>query len=164
EFGQTDCLRSHKSRDKRSSPTTSGIRAIGSKALLGCQKKLLVRDQVVTLEESIGDVKERIDDVDDRLNDGLQTMQEQLREIVWDNISSSENKLAEKDDALKAMMIALKEEINELNEELKIFKATIGNGMLASKPKQQAMDVPKSKAFKGARSVSEVDNFLWAME
>ncbi|MFQ6647378.1 hypothetical protein Gotur_021094 [Gossypium turneri] len=123
-----------------------------------------LEDQVVTLEESIGDIKERIDDVDDRLNDGLQTMQEQLREFVWDNISSSENKLAEKDDALKAMMIALKEEINELKEELKIFKAAIGNGMLASKPKQQAMDVPKSKAFKGARSVSEVDNFLWAME
>ncbi|KAH1055724.1 hypothetical protein J1N35_033789 [Gossypium stocksii] len=26
------------------------------------------------------------------------------------------------------------------------------------------MDVPKPKAFKGARSASEVDNFLWAME
>ncbi|MBA0671607.1 hypothetical protein Goklo_029051, partial [Gossypium klotzschianum] len=36
--------------------------------------------------------------------------------------------------------------------------------MLALKPKQQAMDMPKLKAFKGARSASEVDNFLWAME
>ncbi|KAK5792475.1 hypothetical protein PVK06_033589 [Gossypium arboreum] len=26
------------------------------------------------------------------------------------------------------------------------------------------MDVPKLEAFKGARSASEVDNFLWAME
>ncbi|MBA0753963.1 hypothetical protein Gogos_021890 [Gossypium gossypioides] len=62
------------------------------------------------------------------------------------------------------MVTAFKEEINELKGELKIFKATIGNGMLASKPKPQAMDVPKPKAFKGARSASEVDNFLWAME
>ncbi|MBA0741669.1 hypothetical protein Gogos_014804 [Gossypium gossypioides] len=62
------------------------------------------------------------------------------------------------------MVIALKEEINELKGELKIFKAAVGNRMLASKPKQQVMDVPKPKAFKGARSTSEVDNFLWAMK
>ncbi|MBA0642613.1 hypothetical protein Goklo_026969, partial [Gossypium klotzschianum] len=75
-----------------------------------------------------------------------------------------ENKLAGKDDAIEAMVTALKEEINELKGELKIFKAAIGNGMLASKPKQKAMDVPKPKAFKGPRTTSEVDNFLWAME
>ncbi|MFQ6636416.1 hypothetical protein Gotur_012939 [Gossypium turneri] len=62
------------------------------------------------------------------------------------------------------MVTALKEEINELKGELKIFKAAVRNGMLASKPKLQAMDVPKPKAFKGARSASEVDNFLWAIE
>ncbi|MFQ6663404.1 hypothetical protein Gotur_030949 [Gossypium turneri] len=112
----------------------------------------------------MGDIKERISDVDSRLNDGLRTMQEQLREFVWDTIGSLKNKLAGKDNALEAMVTALKEEINELKGELKIFKAAIGNGMLASKPKPQAMDVLKSKVFKGARSASEVDNFFWAME
>ncbi|MBA0742113.1 hypothetical protein Gogos_015212 [Gossypium gossypioides] len=82
---------------------------------------------------------------------------------MWNTIGSSENKLARKDNALEAMVTALNEEINELKEELKIFKAAIGNGMLASKPKPQAMDVPKPKAFKRARSTSEMDNFLWAM-
>ncbi|MFQ6649511.1 hypothetical protein Gotur_023150 [Gossypium turneri] len=53
------------------------------------------------------------------------------------------------------MVTALKEEINELKGELKIFKAAIGNGMLASKPKPQAIDVPKPKAFKGARSATQ---------
>ncbi|MBA0780084.1 hypothetical protein Gotri_004225 [Gossypium trilobum] len=62
------------------------------------------------------------------------------------------------------MVTALKEEINELKGELKIFKAVIGNGMLASKPKLQVMDVPKPKAFKRARSASEMENFFWAME
>ncbi|MBA0819441.1 hypothetical protein Gohar_021770 [Gossypium harknessii] len=62
------------------------------------------------------------------------------------------------------MVTALKKEINELKGELKIFKVAIGNVMLASKTKPQEMDVPKSKAFKGARSASEVDNFLWAIE
>ncbi|MBA0818127.1 hypothetical protein Gohar_021604, partial [Gossypium harknessii] len=162
-FGQTDRLSPHGSQDERSSPVTIGIRAFGSKALLGCRKKLLVRDRVVTLEESMGDVKERIDDVDDRHNDGLRTLQEQLREFVWDTIGSSENKLAGKDDAHEAMVTALKEEIDELKGELKIFKAAIGNGMLASKPKSQVIDVPKPKAFKRARSASEMENFLWAM-
>ncbi|MFQ6640825.1 hypothetical protein Gotur_015730 [Gossypium turneri] len=111
----------------------------------------------------MGDVKERIDDVDDGHNNGLRTLQEELREFVWDTIDSSENKLVGKNDALEAMVTALKEEINELKGELKIFKA-IGNRILASKLKPQAMDVPKLKAFKGARSASEVDNFLWAME
>ncbi|KAK5793978.1 hypothetical protein PVK06_035165 [Gossypium arboreum] len=132
EFGRTDHLRPHGSQDERSSPVTSGIQAISSKALLGCRKKLLLR--------------------------------EQLREFVWDTIGSSENKLAGKDNAFEAMVTALKEEINDLKGELKIFKAAIGNGMLASNPKQQAMDMPKSKVFKGATSASEVDNFLWAME
>ncbi|MFQ6662415.1 hypothetical protein Gotur_030260 [Gossypium turneri] len=103
----------------------------------------------------MGDVKERIDDVDDRHNDGLRTLQEQLREFLWDTIGSSESKLAEKDDALEAMVTALKEEINGLKGELKIFKAAIGNGILASKLKPQAMDVPKPKAFKGARSATQ---------
>ncbi|KAG8502294.1 hypothetical protein CXB51_002075 [Gossypium anomalum] len=125
---------------------------------------LALENRVVTLEESMEDVKERIGDVDDRLIDGLQMMKEQLREYVWDTIGSSKTKLAGKDDVLEAMVTALKEEINELKGELKIFKVAIGNGMLASKPKQQAMDVPKPKAFKGARSASEVDNFLWAMD
>ncbi|MBA0642424.1 hypothetical protein Goklo_026811 [Gossypium klotzschianum] len=110
------------------------------------------------------DVKERIDEVNDRITDGLQSMKEQLREYVWDTIGSLKNKLAGKDDALEAMVIVLKEEIDELKRELKIFKAAVGNGMLASKPKQQTMDVPKPKAFKRARSASEVDNFFCAME
>ncbi|MBA0786283.1 hypothetical protein Gotri_027587 [Gossypium trilobum] len=108
--------------------------------------------RVVILEESMGDVNEMIDKVDDRITDGLQSMKEQLREYVWDTIDSLENKLVGKDDALEAMVIASKEEINELKGELKIFKAAVGNEMLASKPKQQAMYVPKPKAFKWVRS------------
>ncbi|MBA0810088.1 hypothetical protein Gohar_002109 [Gossypium harknessii] len=69
-------LKSHGSRDEIFSPVTNGIRVIGSKALLGCRKKLSVRGRVVTLEESIGDVKERIDEVDERFTDGLQSMKE----------------------------------------------------------------------------------------
>ncbi|KAH1055725.1 hypothetical protein J1N35_033790 [Gossypium stocksii] len=126
-----DRLRPYGLRDERSSPVTSGIRAISSKALLGCLKKLWVK--VSQWRPMEGPEK-------------LQTMKEQLKEYVWDTIGSSENMLVGKDDALEAMVTALKKEINELkgelkmiNElkgELKIFKAAIGNGTLASKQKQ----------------------------
>ncbi|MBA0727145.1 hypothetical protein Golax_000162 [Gossypium laxum] len=56
------------------------------------------------------------------------------------------------DETLKDMVLALKKESEELKGELTIYKAALSNGMLSSRPKQQAMDVPKPEKFKGARS------------
>ncbi|MFQ6624355.1 hypothetical protein Gotur_003828 [Gossypium turneri] len=53
------------------------------------------------------------------------------------------------------MVLAMKKEIEELKGELVIYKAALSNGMLSSRPKQQAMDVPKPEKFKGARSTDE---------
>ncbi|MFQ6665511.1 hypothetical protein Gotur_032225 [Gossypium turneri] len=47
----------------------------------------------------MGNIKERIDDVDDRLHDGLQSMQEQLKVYVTDNVEQ----LTGRDDAIEAM-------------------------------------------------------------
>ncbi|MBA0881009.1 hypothetical protein Goshw_015354 [Gossypium schwendimanii] len=69
-------------------------------------------------------------------------------------------KLAERDENLKDMVLAMKKEIEELKGELAIYKVVLSNGMLFSRSKQQAMDVPKPEKFKGARSVRDVDNFL----
>ncbi|KAK8345043.1 hypothetical protein V6Z12_A07G121800 [Gossypium hirsutum] len=68
------------------------------------------------------------------------------------------------DDALEAMVMALKEEIAELKGGLTIYKVTLGSGMLALEPKQRNMDVSKPKEFKGTRSAKDVDNFLWRIE
>ncbi|MBA0818271.1 hypothetical protein Gohar_021919, partial [Gossypium harknessii] len=102
-------------------------------------------------------------------------MEEQLREFVLDSlganaekmnglVKSTAERLAKRDDTLKDMVLAMKKEIEELKEELTIYKATLSNGMLSSRPKQQAIDVPKPKKFKGARSARDVDNFLWEIE
>lgn len=48
----------------------------------------------------------------------------------------------------------------ELNEELTIYKVDLGNGMLASTPKQCKMNFPKLKEFKQTRSTRDVENFL----
>ncbi|KAK8283219.1 hypothetical protein V6Z12_D08G079200 [Gossypium hirsutum] len=119
-----------------------------------------LEDQVITLEDSVGDIKERIDDVDDRLHGGLQSMQEQLKEYVLDNVE----KLNGRDDVIEAMVTALKEEIAELKGELTIYKVALCNGGLAAVAPKPSVDVPKPKEFKGTRSVRDVDNFLWGIE
>ncbi|MBA0750682.1 hypothetical protein Gogos_002079 [Gossypium gossypioides] len=75
-------------------------------------------------------------------------------------INSTAKMLAERDDTLEYMVLAMKKEIEELKGELTIYKATLSNGMLTLKPNQQAMDVPKPENFKSARFARDVDNFL----
>ncbi|KHG20327.1 hypothetical protein F383_07599 [Gossypium arboreum] len=98
----------------------------------------------------MGDVKERIDDVGDSVHDGLQTMQEQLKEYVLDTIGSSEIKLARKDDALEAMVIALKEEISELKGELEMINDNSGSDGGNRKPRngKRRPNSPKEKRGK----------------
>ncbi|KAH1082853.1 hypothetical protein J1N35_022614 [Gossypium stocksii] len=108
-----------------------------------------LKDRVVTLEEFVGDVKEMIDEIDDRVNDGLLSMKEQLRDYVLDSI----DELTSRDDAIEAMMTALKKEIVELKGELTIYKAALGNGGLAAVAPKPSVDVPKPKEFKGTRSI-----------
>ncbi|MBA0700995.1 hypothetical protein Goari_022804 [Gossypium aridum] len=97
-----------------------------------------------------------IDDVDDRPIDGLHSLKEQFKEYVLDYVE----KLTHRDDAIKAMMIALKEEITKLKGELTIYKATLGNGGLVAVAPKPNVDVPKPKKFKKIRSARDVDNFL----
>ncbi|MBA0620322.1 hypothetical protein Godav_006066, partial [Gossypium davidsonii] len=75
-------------------------------------------------------------------------------------VNSTMEKLAERDENLKDIVLAMKKEIEELKGELTIYKASLCNGMLSLRLKQQAMDVPKSEKFKGARSARDVENFL----
>ncbi|MFQ6624327.1 hypothetical protein Gotur_003247 [Gossypium turneri] len=70
-------------------------------------------------------------------------------------VNSTTTKLAKRDENLEDMVLAMKKEIEELKGELTIYKVTLSNGMLSSRPKQQAMDVPKPEKFKGARSTDE---------
>ncbi|MBA0613157.1 hypothetical protein Godav_013654 [Gossypium davidsonii] len=60
-------------------------------------------------------------------------------------VNSTTKKLAERDETLEDMVLAMKKEIEELKGEVRIYKAALSNGILCSRPKQQAMDVPKSE-------------------
>ncbi|MBA0615352.1 hypothetical protein Godav_015502 [Gossypium davidsonii] len=101
---------------------------------------------VVNLEESVRNMKETLELVEGRM-DGFDSMEEQLKGFVLDSldanaekmnelVESTAKKLAEKDENLEDMVLAMKKEIEELKGELTIYKAALSNGMLSSRPKQ----------------------------
>ncbi|KAK8305530.1 hypothetical protein V6Z12_D03G069400 [Gossypium hirsutum] len=111
-------------------------------------------------------------------------MREQFRDFVeffnfnvkkiYKVLNSTVGKLMEKNDAVKAMMMASKEEImattralntriEELKRELAMCQATVSRGVLGATLNRE-IDVSKSKEFTGTRFASDVDNFLWGME
>ncbi|MFQ6630504.1 hypothetical protein Gotur_009118, partial [Gossypium turneri] len=181
EFGRTDHLRPHGLRDEWSSPMTSGIRAVDSNQVIA---ELLVRrhrwDVERRVRTKVEDVKEALDGVEDR----IANWKEQFRDYVkmslnytMDKVNelfkSHRDKLSERNDALEAMMMALKEEImatmralstriEELEGELALCGAAVGNGVENTALSNE--DVPKPKEFVGTRSTCDVDNFLWRME
>lgn len=80
-------------------------------------------------------MRETLDEVEGRLTKGLQSMKKHFRDYVLDSLGFLKNKLTRTDDALEAIVIILKEEIVKLKGELKIYKASLGNRMMASRPK-----------------------------
>ena len=139
-----------------------------------------VEERVGKLEGSMADVKEALDGVEDRITN----WEEQSRDYVKMSLDSTmdkvnelfnshRDKLSERNDALEAMMMALKEEtmattkalstrIEELEGELSLCQAAVGKGVANAALSNE--DVPKPKEFVGTRSACDVDNFLWRME
>ena len=118
-----------------------------------------IRDKFEDTEERI----ERLDSKREELREEQDSKREELREKMQGVLNESMDALTQKDESLEAMMVAMKEEMEELKRELTTCKVDIGGGVLAMTPGPR-MDVPKPKEFKGARSAKEVDNFLWGME
>ncbi|KAK5845384.1 hypothetical protein PVK06_001560 [Gossypium arboreum] len=114
---------------------------------------LVLENQIVNLEISIGGVKETFKVVEGRIEE-LDLMRVQLRDYVveafnanWDvmkealnaSIDDQTEKLTKKNNALKAMVVALKEKtkammekIKELEGELVVCRVAMGKMMLAS--------------------------------
>ncbi|MBA0654440.1 hypothetical protein Goklo_021446, partial [Gossypium klotzschianum] len=124
-----------------------------------------LENRVVNLEESLENMKETLELVEGR-TDGFHSMEEQVRDFVLDSldanaekmnelVESTTKKLAERDENLQDMVLAMKKEMEDLKGELTIYKAALSNGMLSLRSKQQAIDIPKSEKFKGARSARD---------
>ncbi|MFQ6629151.1 hypothetical protein Gotur_008266 [Gossypium turneri] len=126
------------------------------------------------------DVKEALDGVEDRIANWKEQSRDYVKmsldstiDKVNELFNSHRDKLSERNDALEAMMMALKEEtmattralstrIEELEGELALCRAAVGNGVANVALSNE--DVPKLKEFVGTWSGCDVDNFLWSME
>ncbi|MBA0635395.1 hypothetical protein Godav_021992 [Gossypium davidsonii] len=104
-----------------------------------------LENRVVNLEESVGNMKETFELVEG-CTDGFDSMEEQFRDFVLDSLDangekvkelleSTAKKLAERDENLEDMVLAMKKEIEELKGKLTIYKVALSNGMLTSRPK-----------------------------
>ena len=71
-----------------------------------------------------------------------------LKGKIQGTLNEAMETLTQKNIALEAMLVALREKIKKLNNELSACKAAIGGGVLAVMPTHQ-MDMPKPKDFKG---------------
>ncbi|KAH1128765.1 hypothetical protein J1N35_000143 [Gossypium stocksii] len=130
------------------------------------EKLSAVEERVDKLEESMEDVKESHIVLGECIDD--------LREDnVQEFLNSQKKKLRERNNALKAMVMALKAEtmsttkvlnirIKELEGELALCRATVRKGV--SSVALKCEDVPKPKEFAGTRSAYNVDSFLWMIE
>ncbi|MFQ6624823.1 hypothetical protein Gotur_003680 [Gossypium turneri] len=129
-------------------------------------------------------MRETLEVVEGR-TDELDSMKEQLKDFMFEPLDSNVEKmqwvlnstvgeLAERNDALEAMVIALKEEtittmralntrIKELDGELVVCRAVVGKEVLGATLNHEIV-VPKWEKFKGTMSTRKVNNFLWEME
>ncbi|MBA0826139.1 hypothetical protein Goarm_011023 [Gossypium armourianum] len=85
----------------------------------------------------------------DYVLEALSFSQDVMRKTLNVTIDDQIEKLTEKNDALKDMVMTLKGQVLELKGELIICKFALGNRMLASGLKQHSMGGPKSKEFEG---------------
>ncbi|MFQ6630602.1 hypothetical protein Gotur_009813 [Gossypium turneri] len=135
-----------------------------------------VEERVGKLEESMEDAKESgnalgesIDDLREQSKDFVTMCLTSQRDSVQELLGYQRKKLTERNDALEAMMMALKEEtmattralstrIEELEGELALCRVAVENRVANAALSND--DVPKPKEFVRTRSACDVDNFL----
>ncbi|KAK5836430.1 hypothetical protein PVK06_012218 [Gossypium arboreum] len=139
-----------------------------------------VEERVDKLERSMEDVKEALDGFEDHIDNWKEQSRDYVKmflDSTMDKVNelfdSHKDKLSDRNDALEAMLMALKEEtmattlalstrIEELEGELALCRAAVGEGVSSAALSSEY--VPKLKEFVGTRSACDVDNFLWRME
>ena len=77
-------------------------------------------------------------------------------------LNSTIDILSKRDDALKAMVVALRAEVAQLKEKLRACRMV--NGGIPTFLPTPKWEVPKPKTFSRSRDAREIDNFLWGLE
>lgn len=70
--------------------------------------------------------------------------------------------LRQQDDDLRALVEAMRGELDALKAKVAEVEASLVNGVITVQPAPR-VHAPKPKEFKGLRVAKDVDNFLWYM-
>ncbi|KAK5775793.1 hypothetical protein PVK06_043734 [Gossypium arboreum] len=140
----------------------------------------VVEEHVGKLEGSMKDIKEALDGFEGHIDNWKEQSRDYVKmslDLSMDKVNelfySHKDKLSDRNNALEAMLMALKEEtmattlalsirIEKLEGELALCRAAVGKGVSSAALSSEY--VPKPKEFVRTRSACDVDNFLWRME
>ncbi|KAG8492660.1 hypothetical protein CXB51_010326 [Gossypium anomalum] len=125
------------------------------------------------VKEALDGFEGHIDNWKEQSRDYVKMSLDSTMDKVNELFDSHKDKLSDRNDALEAMLRALREEtmattlalstrIEELEGELALCRAAVGEGVSSAALSNEY--VPKPKEFVGIRSACNVDNFLWRME
>ncbi|KAF2319762.1 hypothetical protein GH714_018609 [Hevea brasiliensis] len=110
--------------------------------------------------------RDRSDDLDMHLTELESKGDEvELRAEMQGALKIAVDVLSKKDQAMEAILLAYREKVDKLEEELVLCKTALVSGVGTSGVAHGArVDAPRPKAYSGARNAREIDNFLWNVE
>lgn len=125
---------------------------------------MTLEGRIAKLEGFVGEMKESLEVVEGRttrLDLGKYQLKGQVLDTLNSNIedmrvafNSTLGKLTEWDDALESVLMALKEQIEELKGELIVCRAAVGKMGFGYNTE------PSDRCFKREKSARDVENFL----
>ncbi|MBA0577894.1 hypothetical protein Golob_024272 [Gossypium lobatum] len=117
-----------------------------------------LREMLLVVEERVGKLEESMEDGKESDN----AFEESIEDLREQNLTERNNALEAMVKALKeetmAMTMALSTRIDELKSKLALCRAAVGKGVSGTTLCNK--DVPKSKEFAGTKSACDMDNFL----
>ncbi|KAF7807858.1 Transposon Ty3-I Gag-Pol polyprotein [Senna tora] len=141
----------------------------GKKVRIGSREALADAEaRLARVELAIADGEDKFEEVSQRIEE-LDKGKEELREAMQGALNLTLDKCLGQvktlEETFKAEIVALKEELVRVTDELTLCKKVIAQGgHVEVTPTPSKLDIPKPKFYKGARNAKELDNFLWGME
>ncbi|XP_048235888.1 uncharacterized protein LOC125371304 [Ricinus communis] len=131
-----------------------------SRDVIGATEERLIKVETAMSNwcDKIKDMDLRIEKLESKEDDG------DLREEMQGALNVLANNLARENEALKKLLAQCLEKVDKLEVELNLCKAALANSEGAQVTMMHKVDAPKPKAYGGARSAREIDNFLWSLE
>ncbi|KAF7821658.1 Transposon Ty3-I Gag-Pol polyprotein [Senna tora] len=141
----------------------------GKKVRTGSREALADAEaRLARVELAIADGEDKFEEVNQRIEE-LDMGKEELREEMQGALNLTLDKCLGQvktlEETFKAEIVALKEELVRVTDELILCKKVIAQGgHVEVTPTPSKLDIPKPKFYKGDRNAKELDNFLWGVE